>query len=270
MTKSFTKKRKLDSKIAHGYVTHKRYSGAKHQFKYNVTMMLLDLRKLNSVFKPFLLWSYNRFNLIAFKRKKYLGCAKENLIDSVKFFLNSETSQREQAQQQYQAVNKVYLLTSMAYLGYCFNPINLYFCYADQHLAAVIAEVSNTPWGEKKIYLLSTSKNPRHSDIYHASFKKTLHVSPFMNMHYDYDFRLKITEKTIIVHIKNKNTLDNKIDFDATLNLRLKSINRKNLAKALLQFPTMSVKTILAIYWQALKIWLKGNKYCKKQDFTGK
>ncbi|XP_031743810.1 uncharacterized protein LOC101204586 isoform X3 [Cucumis sativus] len=72
----------------------------------------------------------------------------------------------------------VFLLTIPASVGYEQNPLSLYYCYqtdqdSAQHLEKCIAEVTNTPWGERVTFVFNPS-----SDL----VAKPLHVSPFMDM----------------------------------------------------------------------------------------
>ncbi|MEO8002164.1 MAG: DUF1365 family protein, partial [Arenimonas sp.] len=46
-------------------------------------------------------------------------------------------------------------------------------------------------------------------------------------------------------------------DFDATLVLERKPLNANTLASCLLRYPFVTFKTALAIYWQAMKLWIK-------------
>jgi DUF1365 family protein len=46
--------------------------------------------------------------------------------------------------------------------------------------------------------------------------------------------------------------------FDATLSLQRQPIGTAALAATLLRFPFMTLRVILAIHWQALRLWLKG------------
>ena len=46
-------------------------------------------------------------------------------------------------------------------------------------------------------------------------------------------------------------------DFDATLVLERKPMNANTLASCLLRYPLVTFKTALAIYWQAMKLWIK-------------
>ena len=45
--------------------------------------------------------------------------------------------------------------------------------------------------------------------------------------------------------------------FDASLSLQRQPLNRRSLHRHLLSFPWMTGKTVLAIYWQALRLLLK-------------
>jgi DUF1365 family protein len=45
--------------------------------------------------------------------------------------------------------------------------------------------------------------------------------------------------------------------FDATMVLERKEISSANLSSALLRFPFVTAKVVFAIYYQALRLWLK-------------
>ena len=158
------------------------------------------------------------------------------------------------------SIENVFLLTGLSYLGYCFNPISVYLCFCEEKLVAIITEVTNTPWREKKCYVLEPEEIKK--DLYKVSFKKKLHVSPFLKMDYCYNMRLKLSENQIIIHINN--TQNNNVHFDATLSLRCKPMSHLTMALALLKYPLMSVKVILAIHWEAFKLLIKGNTIVKK------
>lgn len=234
-----------NSRLFIGSVRHRRFAVKSHQFFYRLFMVYLDLAELDTVFAPYWLWSTQGFNIAAFQRKRYLGDPNEPLLVSVKKRVFAETGAE---------IDRVCLLTHLAYFGYCFNPISIYFCFQGQKLSHYVIEVTNTPWGEQAVYVETpTTLGPNNHTM---SFSKQLHVSPFLAMDYTYRLRCKHTVDHIIVQLENWK--DERRDFDATLSLRALPITHGNLAKVLLQFPLMTTKVIAGIHWEALKLWLKG------------
>ena len=54
------------------------------------------------------------------------------------------------------------LLTHLRTFGHCFNPVSFYYCFTPQEqLDAVVAEVTNTPWGERHAYVLDAQRRRR-------------------------------------------------------------------------------------------------------------
>ena len=161
----------MNSRICEGMVIHKRYFEKPHQFKYKLFMMLLDLDELDYLFDDYWLWSHEKNNVASFKRKNYLKNVElvkdknYSLIKTVKELIYKETKN---------IIDKVYLLTNLAYFGYCFNPISIYFCHYKNQLINCIIEVTNTPWGESHRYILEPKLTRK--DVYMMSFKKALHV----------------------------------------------------------------------------------------------
>ena len=86
------------------------------------------------------------------------------------------------------------LLTHLRYFGHCFNPVSFYYCYdaAGEHVRAVVAHVTNTPWGERHAYVMQIARAADHGTValMGAQFEKALHVSPLMGMDHIYDWRL--------------------------------------------------------------------------------
>ncbi len=78
----------------------------------------------------------------------------------------------------------VRLLTQLRSWGMCFSPVSFYYCYdeAASRVQSVLAEVTNTPWGERHSYLLDPGDGPDAD----GRFAKQLHVSPFMDMDHVY------------------------------------------------------------------------------------
>ncbi|MGB5298572.1 MAG: DUF1365 family protein, partial [Thiogranum sp.] len=70
--------------------------------------------------------------------------------------------------------------------------------------------------------------------------------------------------EVLVVHMKNYRQRE--ILFDATLSLRKRPVNGINLAGALVRYPLITVKIISAIYYQALRLWLKKIPFIPHSD----
>lgn len=237
-----------------GQVRHRRFTPKAHQFSYKLFLMYLDMSELPSVFDRFWLWSIEKANIASFYRKDHLGDKKLPLDTSVRNYIEQETGHRPQG--------PVRLLTHLSYFGFRFNPVSLYYCYDpdDENLEFIVAEVNNTPWGEQYCYVLDardnqSKKNNPDNRLHRYHEDKRFHVSPFMPMDIKYDWRFTTPGNSLSVHMENHRHSE-KV-FDATLKLEKREITSKNLAMALIQFPMITMKIVIAIYYQALLLWLK-------------
>ena len=244
----------MHSYIYAGQVRHRRFRPKPHRFQYRLFMMLLDLAELDAVFKNRWLWSNRGFNLAWFRRKDHMGNPNKPLADEVRRLVQEQTGQPPQG--------PIRLLTHLRYFGYCFNPVSFYYCYdvSDTHVETIVAEVNNTPWGDQHCYVLSESMNKGQSQHKRYAFDKNFHVSPFMEMALHYDWRFSAPEKQLNVHmqnVKHGEQEEHKV-FDATLVLSQQPITGFSLAKILIKYPVMTLKVTAGIYYEALKLWLKG------------
>ena len=215
--------------------------------------MYLDLDELPRLFDRFWFWSSRRFNLAWFKRSDHFGDAEQPLIESVREKLYQHTGIRTQG--------PIRLLTHCRYFGFGFNPVSFYYCYDkdDTHVENIIAEVNNTPWGEQYCYVLTEADNvsKQTGAGKHKQYKplKDFHVSPFMPMEIRYDWRFNQPDQRLTVHMQNYNDFIKL--FDATLDLEYRPITSMNMARVLVQYPMVTMKVVIGIYYQALCLLLK-------------
>jgi DUF1365 family protein len=130
----------MESCLYAGWVRHRRLAPRPHAFRYRLCMLWLDLDEIERVFAGRWLWSARRPNLAWWRRADHLGDAATSLAGAVRDEVARQSGGRPRG--------PVRLLTHPRYFGFGFNPISLFYCYAEDGvtLEAVLAEVTNTPW----------------------------------------------------------------------------------------------------------------------------
>lgn len=243
----------LHSAVYRGWMRHRRYYPVPHAFRHPIFLLYLDLDELDRVFQGRWFWSHERFNLACFRRRDYLGPIDLPLAEAVR--------QRFRAAGLTVPDGPIRLLTHVRYFGHCFNPVSFYYCYdrSGGELAAILAEITNTPWGERHAYLLPASAATRHGRAWHFGFEKSFHVSPFLPMERRYLWRFTAPAETLHVHM---DVMDgSRRQFDASLVLERRHPTGRELAYCLMRYPAMTVQVLVSIYWNALCIKLKGNPF---------
>jgi DUF1365 family protein len=235
------------SKLYRGTLFHCRHSPKQHRFSYKVFMPLVQLDALPHLTDTIPFWSARRWAPATFRRSDFLGDPQTPLIEAVKALITKQCGP--------QALGPVYLLANWRYFGVQANPIACYFCYAPdgQTLRYIVAEVTNTPWDERQSYVIPVT----HSEgKVHTEFQKTLHVSPFNPMNMKYRWSSSAPGDQLAIKLSALEGSE-KV-FDATLSLEAQPFTATHLNRALWGLPFMTLKVIAAIYWQALKLWVKG------------
>jgi DUF1365 family protein len=239
----------MESCIYEGRVRHTRRTPATHRFKYRLFMMYLDLDELPTLFEKHFFWSSVRPALARFRRRNHLGSIDKPLVDAVRDVVESDIGERP--------IGPIRLLTNMSYFGYCFNPVSFYYCFSadGETLEYIVSEVSNTPWGELDTYVLDCRYAAKSSKSWQFRPKKKMHVSPFIPMEVEYHWVLSEPGERLSVFMANSKHGER--FFSASMSLHRKAINGWSLTSVLVKFPLMTLKITGAIYWEALRLWIK-------------
>src|ERR1022692_884237 len=179
------------SAIYEGTISHRRLGVGPHELHHRLALLYIDLEELDGLLGGRLI--AGRPGPVRFRRADYLGDPSLPLADAVRTLLERRTGSAP--------AGPIRLLTHLRTFGHCFNPGSFYYCFtAQERLDAVVAEVTNTPWGERHAYVLTrTGEGPTLT----AGFAKALHVSPFMGMEQRYTMHAVAPGATLAVHIES-------------------------------------------------------------------
>jgi DUF1365 family protein len=250
------------SAIYRGRMQHRRHAPQAHAFTYPVAQLLLDLDELDTVFERRWLWSVGRRNLAEFRRSDYLGDPDQPLASAVRARIAEALGRAPSG--------PIRLLTHLRYAGHVFNPVSFYYCYAADGttLDCIVAEITNTPWKERHAYVLPVTEADAHGRALGWSFDKRFHVSPFMPMDCHYHWRFTAPGDDLRVHMQVWR--DGQRQFDADLALQRHPLDGRGLAAVLLRYPLMTLQVVVAIHWQALRLWLKRTPVHDHPSIAGK
>jgi len=242
------------SGIYRGRIAHSRSGPRPHAFRYRLFMMYLDLDEVGEIFRRRWFWSAHNPALAWFRRADYLGDATVPLDEAVRREAEHLTGRRP--------TGPVRMLTHLRYFGYVQNPVTFYYCFAPDGLRVetILAEITNTPWKERHTYAITLDESeagdaePVPTGRAHR-FDKAFHVSPFMDMDHEYVWHFNEPGETLEVHMENH--VSGAKVFDSSLSLIRSEISGRALARVLATYPLMTVRVVIGIYAQALRLWLK-------------
>ena len=242
----------IKSSIYNGQVIHKRFKPKVHSFRYKVFSLLIDLSELETLDKQVNFFSYNKFNWISFYDKDHGDRDGSSLINWVQKNLRKNNISTENI--------KIKILCYPRIFGFVFNPLSVFYVYnSNENLISILYEVKNT-FGEQHTYIFRIEKD---ANLIQNNCSKKFHVSPFIQMNCNYFFRLLKPGNKISVIIDQYENED-KILYASQDGIRT-DFNTKYLIKSFLNHPLMTFKIIIAIHYEAFKLWSKGIKFIKKK-----
>jgi DUF1365 family protein len=233
----------VHSALYEGEVRHTRFAPPAHAFRYRIFLTLLDLDEIPALAARLRLFGYDRWRPVSFHDGDHFGASERPVREKLEQLL------RERGMAP--PGGRILLLTHCRVFGYVFNPVSLYYCLDPEDvLRVVVAEVNNT-FGDTWPYVLEVAAGGGTT----WREKKLMHVSPFFSLDGTYDFVLPLPGETAEVTIDL--THGGHTVLAASMFLKRAPLTDRTLLRMLLRLPFMTLKVILAIHWEALRLWLK-------------
>ena len=228
-------------------------SKRKHQFRYSVFRIWLDIDHIQETLKPLRTIGYNRFNLFGFFERDHGPRDGTALRPWVEALLDSKGITRPA---------RIMLYCFPRVFGYEFNPLAMYCAYdAQDKLIGVVYQVRNTD-GDLTPYIANIERDGLRHDT-----DKTFYVSPFIDGNQRYGFTLRAPSDTISLRIKV--TAPTGLTMIATEVGEARALSDSALFKLALLKPMMSLKITLGIYFEAVRLRLKGAPFFKHPGNDG-
>lgn len=236
-----------------GTVRHSRAGEHARSFAYRVFMACITLGPGERLLNGPGLWSQRWYAPCRFRRADYLGDPNTPLDDAVRDLIADRLA--------FRPPGAIRLLTNFRTFGLRMNPVSFYYCYDrdDQPPVALVAEVTNTPWDERHCYVIDLRDEA--GSTMHGEARKEFHVSPFLRMDYIYRFRIGAPAEDLALSIElepEDASADTLPPFNASLTLRRRPFTLTQRLRLLATYPWHTLGILAAIYWQALRLKLRG------------
>ena len=217
-----------------GQVTHRRPAPVRHAFRHRVYQWLVDLDAIPR--QPWYLRAFARFS-----SADHLGDPGLPIKRNIENYLALHGIQLGDR-------GRVLMLASARVLGYVFDPLSVFWCYArDGRLVCVVAEVHNT-YRERHAYLL------RPDGAGAAVTDKAFHVSPFFDVSGSYALRFTLRPDLVSTTVLLRQ--QDAVTFTATFQGRPEAATRPALVRRLIRQPLMPQRISALIRVHGIWLWL--------------
>ena len=221
-----------------GSIVHVR-SEPRRRFRHRLALAYVDLEELGELLDGRLVRP--RPGPVRFRRRDYLGDPRTDLRRAVCDLVERRTGARPHG--------PVRVLTHLRSFGHCFNPVSFYYCLDETggQIEALVAEVTNTPWGERHAYVIPEGA---------GQFDKVLHVSPFLGMDHTYTCRSTLPGRDLSLRIESARR--GARVFEAGLALRRRELTRSSVRRMTARYPFATLRVLGPIYGHAIGLRAAG------------
>jgi DUF1365 family protein len=238
-----------------GHVMHMRLIPKRHQFRYGVFSLLLDLDRMEEAARQLRFFRIARFGILSFVNKDHGARDGSALRPWVEEHLARKGLSRPA---------RIDLHCFPRLWGFVFNPLSVYYCYDDTDaLYATVYEVKNT-FGGQEVYALPVVGGGAARQIQQKAFW----VSPFIGMDQTYRFTAHPPGARIALRIKQAGPEGETLI--ATHTATGGPATDAAIAKAILRHPLMTLRVVAGIHWEALRLFLKGVPFLGAEDPAAK
>jgi DUF1365 family protein len=227
---------------------HARLSPFGHRFAYAVLTITVDIDRLEETDRAAALFSVGRFNLYGFDARDH----GEGDGSPLRAHVERAFAQAGLTTPPARILLHCYPRT----LGRVFNPLSVYFAYdAADRLMGVVYEVRNT-FGERHSYVAPVRAGELDEAGLRQERDKLFYVSPLLDMKLRYRFRLRPPGEAIAIRILETGP-DGPV-LAATFHGTQRPLTSAALLRAFARIPFQTLKVVVAIHWEALRLWMKG------------
>lgn len=255
-----------DSSLYWGRVSHTRFLPKVHRFTYRVMMFDIFLDEIDELVDAH--WALRSEGVVTTRDvKRTLGntlpwryvLRRSDFLPSYEGNLDTAARSAFLELAGEEAPGRISMMANLRSMNWNFNPITIFFYYRGDTVERAIAEVTNTPWGERHLYLLNGPGTTR--------FAKAHHVSPFLEMSGEYELTYKKQDDHFDLVMGLFDLPENggpdlgPRRLTAVMDFDREDLTDSALHAATKRFPDMAFRVSLRIYVQAAKIFAKGIKY---------